>query len=183
MVCGLGAAALATVVSGWRDSVTLVAAFVGATIWLRPDPVWIGGVVALVAVLGLVRPGPGLPSSATAATAGALAGLWVHVLQSYGLPCWSAVPVAAAVPCAAMALAGRSPRFAPPALREDALLTIGVLGLVVAAAPALSMGWRSAAALNLEPGSGIGPAPGLWVMLGLGAVVSLGGLHSLWRRG
>ena len=180
MVCGLGAATLATVVSGRRNSVTLIAGFVAATIWLRPDPVWIGGMVALVAVLGLVRPGLGLPSSAAA---GALAGLWAHVLQSYGLPGWSAVPLAAAVPGAAAVLAHRSPRFAPVALREVALLTICVLGLVVAAAPALSMGWRSAIAMNLEPGSGVRPAMGLWLTLGLGAVVSLGGLHTLWRRG
>ena len=180
MVCGLGAATLATAVTGRRDMVTLIAGFGVATIWLRPEPVWIGGGVALVAVLGLGWPRFG-PLSAAAA--GALAGLWVHVLQSYGLPGWSAVLLAAAVPGTVVVLAHQSPRFAPLALREDALLTICVLGLVVAAAPALSMGWRSAVAMNLEPGGGARPAMGLWVTLGLGAVVSLGGLHTLWRRG
>ena len=180
MVCGLGAATLATFVTGGRDIVALVAGFGVATLWLQPEPVWIGVMVALGAVLGLgwSRFGP-----LSAAVAGALAGLWGHVLQGYGLPGWSAVPLAAAVPGAAMVLAHRSPRFAPRALREDALLTICALGLVVAAVPALSTGWRSAAAMNLESGSGVPPAPGLWVIAGLVAVVSLGGLHSLWRRG
>ena len=180
MVCGLGAATLATSVTGRRDVVALVAGFVIATIWLQPEPVWIGAMVALVAVLGLgwSRFGP-----LSAVVAGVLAGLWVHVLQSYGLPGWSAVPLAAAVPGTAVVLAHRSPRFAPRALREDALLTICCLGLVVAAAPVLSMGWRSAVAMNLEPGGGARPAMGLWVTLGLGAVVALGGLHTLWRRG
>ena len=180
MVCGLGAATLATSVTGRRDMVALITGFVVATIWLRPDPLWVGAMVALVAALGLARSRSG-PLGAVAA--GALAGLWVHVLQSYGWPGWGAIPLAAAVPGAAVVLALRSPRFAPPVLREDALLAVCVLGVVVAAAPALSSGWRSAAALNLEPGGGIGPAPGLWMTLGLAAVVSLGGLYSLWRRG
>ena len=183
MVCGLGAATLATTVTGRRDTVALIAGFVVATLWLRPQPVWIGGMVALVAVLGLGVPRLGPVRVLSAAVAGVLAGLWVHVLQGYGLPGWSAVSLAAAVPGTAVILAHRSPRFAPLGLREDALLTICVLGLVVAASPALSTGWRSAVAMNLEPGSGGRPAMGLWVTLGLGAVVSLGGLHTLWRRG
>ena len=163
--------------------VALVAGFVVATIWLRPEPVWIGGIVALVAVLSLGLPGLGPVRVLSAVVAGALAGLWVHVLQSYGLPGWSAVPLAAAVPGTVVVLAHRSRRFAPLGLREDALLTICVLGLVVAASPALSTGWRSAVVMNLEPGSGVQSTTGLWVPLGLGAVVSLGGLHTLWRRG
>ncbi len=180
MVCGLGAATLATTVSGRRDMVALVAGFGVAVVWLWPEPVWVGGMVALVAVLGLgwSRLGP-----LSAIVAGALAGLWVHVLQGYGLPGWSAVALAAAVPGTAVVLTHRSSRFAPPALREDALLTICVLGLMVAAAPALSTGWRSAATMNVEPGRGVQPATDLWVPLGLVAVVSLGGLHTLWRRG
>ncbi len=180
MVCGLGAATLATTVTGRRDNVVLITGFGVATFWLRPEPVWIGGVVALVAVLGLSGSRFG-PLSAFAA--GALAGLWGHTLLSYGLPAWSALPLAAAVPGAAAVLTHRSPRFAPLALREDALLTICSLSLVVAAAPTLSTGWRSAIAMNLEPGSVARPAMGLWLTLGLGAVVFLGGLHALWRRG
>lgn len=183
MVCGLGAATLATTVTGRRDIVGLIGGFVVATVWLRAEAVWIGGMVALVALVAVLRPGGRLVGLVSAVVAGALAGLWVHVLEGYGLPVWTALSLAAAVPGAALMLAHRSPRFAPQVLREDALLTIGLLGLVVAAVPALSLGWRSAVAMNLEPG-GVGrPAMGLWITLGLGAVVSLGGLHTLWRRG
>ena len=180
MLCGLGAATLASTVTGRRDMAALIAGFVVATIWLRPEPVWIGGMVALVAVLGLgiSRLGP-----LSAVVAGALAGLWAHVLEGYGLPAWTALPIAAAVPGMALMLAHRNPGFAPQALREDALLTIGLMGLVVAAVPAVSTGWRSAVAMNLEPGGWGRPDMGLWMTLGLGAVVSLGGLHTLWRRG
>ncbi len=183
MVCGLGAATLATTVTGRRDIVALIGGFVVATIWLRPQPVWLGGMVAVVALLAVLRPGVRWVGFPSAVVAGALAGLWVHVLEGYGLPAWTALPLAAAVPGMALMLAHRSPQFAPLALREDALLTIGLLGLVVAAVPALSLGWRSAVAMNLEPGGGGRPAMGLWITLGLGAVVSLGGLHTLWRRG
>ena len=161
--------------------VALIAGFAIATMWIRPEPVWVGGMVAVVAALGLGwsrRFG-----SFSAAAAGVLAGLWVHVLEGYGLPGWSAVPLAAAVPGTAVVLAHRSPRFAPLALREDALLTLCFLGLVVGAAPALSMGWQSAGTMNLEPGGGARSVMGLWVTLALGAVASLGGLHTLWRRG
>ena len=195
MLCGLGAATLATTVKGRRDMVALGAGFIVATLWLWPQPVWIGGMVAVVAVLGLAVPRLGSPGTLTgnsvrvsvrvlsAGVAGALAGLWVHVLGGYGLPAWSAVPLAAAVPGTALVLAQRSSRFAPQTLREDALLTIGLVGLVVAAVPPLSTGWRSAVAMNLQPGGEAPPAMGLWLTLGLGAVVSVGGLHTLWRRG
>ena len=180
MVCSLGAATLATSVTGRRDLVARMTGFAVAAIWLRPDPVWVGGLVALVGGLGL---GWSRFEPISAAAAGALAGLWIHVLESYGLPGWTALPLAATVPVTAAALAHQSPRFAPLAVREDAVLTICVLGLIVAAVPALSTGWQSAGAMNLEPGGGARPDMGLWVTLGLGTVVSLGGLHTLWRRG
>ena len=180
MVCCLGAATLATSVAGRRDLVASVLGFGVATFWLRPEPLSVGGLVVVVAVLGLGRL---RVESLHAAAAGLLAGLWGHVLQGYGLPGWSAMPLAAVVPGVAVVLSRRNPRFAPVALREDALLAITVLGLAVAAAPAFSLGWRSAAAMNLEPGSGVQPTTGVWVPLGLGVVVSLGGLHTLWRRG
>ena len=57
MVCGLGAATLATTVTGRRDVVGLIGGFVVATVWLRPEAVWIGGMVALVALVAVLRPG------------------------------------------------------------------------------------------------------------------------------
>lgn len=179
MVCGLGAATLATMVTRRRDTAALIAGFVVAVAWLRPEPVWVGALVVVVAGLGLGTPRFNLLG---AVVAGTLAGVWFHVLRGYGLPGWSALPLAAAVPVAAMRLAHRNPGFAPLRLREDALLTMCTLGVLVAATPAFSTGWMSAVALNIEPGNSVEPVIGTWVPVGLAAVVSLGGVHTLWRR-
>ena len=180
LVCGLGAATFATEVNRTRQLVALVVGFGVASFWLGPDPVWIGGTVALAAALRLASSGFG---TFGAVVAGALAGMWVQVLESYGLSVWIAAPLAVTASGTAALMGRHSPRFAPPAMREDALLGVGVLGLGLAAAPAVLSGWQSAVALNLEPGSGAPPDLGPWMMLGFGATVSLGGLHSLWRRG
>ena len=179
MVCELAAATFATTLNRSRDVAVLAVSFVLSATWLRPDPEWIGaGVVslALVHVRWSVR-GWGI-----AIAAGVLAGLWGHVLQRYGVAAWVALPIAAALPIGSVFMARRSPAFAPAGLREDVMLWVGVLAVVLAAGPAVSLGWRTASALNLESGytarSEIGPR----LTLGLGAVASLGALHSWWRR-
>ena len=59
----------------------------------------------------------------------------------------------------------------------------GVLALAVAAAPGVAAGWRAAGAMNLAAGDMVRPGVHPGVVLGLAAVVALGGLHTLWRRG
>lgn len=179
IVCGLGAATLAPSLTGKRAVVALVIGFAVATVWLEPEPVWIGGLVVVVVVLRLCWPGF---STLSAVAAGTLAGSWGHILQSYGLTGWLAIPLAAAVPSTAVFLENRSPRFAPRAMREDALSIICVFALVLVAAPVMSAGWQSAETLNLEPERGTRSGLGIWPTLGLTCVVSLGGLHALWRR-
>ena len=179
LVCGLGAATLAASLPGKRAVVALVTGFAVATVWLEPEPVWIGGLVVVVTVLRLYWPGT---STLSAVAAGTLAGSWGHILQSYGLTGWLAIPLAAAVPSTAMFLENRSPRFAPRAMHEDALSIICAFALVLVAAPTVAGGWQSAETLNLEPGRGTRAGLGIWPMLGLTCVVSLGGLHALWRR-
>ena len=78
--------------------------------------------------------------------------------------------------------ARRDARFAPPALRDDALAALCALGLAVAAVPAVTVGWRAAAAMNLEVDGLVRPDVHPWVVVGFAAMISLGGLHSLRRR-
>ena len=97
----------------------------------------------------------------------------------------AAVGVAIAAPTLALAVffAGR-PDFAPPALREEALLVVLLLGLGIAIAPGVAAGWQSAAVLNLQPeqeqvASQAVPA---WALLVTGGAAALGGLYTVWIR-
>lgn len=179
MLCSLGAATFATTAVGrWYAVALLPVGFAVAAFWLRPDPVWTGGLVALVAALQIVWPDR---AAVTAVSAGVLAGLWGVVLQDTGLALLPALMLAASVPAASMFLARRHKGFAPAALREEACLGVGVLGLTVAMGPAVTAGWGSAVVLNLEPGSG--HVMETWVLFAGGGPVALGGIYTLWRRG
>lgn len=87
-----------------------------------------------------------------------------------------------ALPFSAAWLATRRPAFAPPALREEALLIVGALALVVATAPPVIEGWRSAAALTAEPLAEPPVAAGAGLAVFLLACLAGGGLYALWRR-
>ena len=184
MLCGLGAAVFATVEPGGRQrplglALGFAAAAVLALPGRLPDPAWTGGVVVLVAVFQLVRPGQ---RGLAAVCGGVLAGLWSALLKAQGAPLTLAVGLAAALPAVSTWLTARRPAFAPPALREEALLIVLGLALVVTVAPEVHGGWRSAVALNLgvedTPREGVPP----WGLLLSGAVLALGGFRSFWRR-
>ncbi len=180
MLCGLGAAIFAATVVTRRDAVALIGGFLVAAFWWQPGPAWTGGIVTLAAALSIARPNV---EWATAACGGLLGGLWGLHLQVEGVPAPVAWLLGAAVPSVAAALAARRAGFAPAGLREDVVAAVGAFGLVVAMGPAVSAGWGSATAMNLEPGSGV--RPGLDVSLLVLGVVLLagGGAHALWRRG
>jgi hypothetical protein len=144
------------------------------------DASWIGGLAAILAAWQLFRPGSPL---VMLAAAGALAALWGALLQVWGVPRLLAVPIAAVVPVVSAVLATRLPSFAPPLLREDAMLAILVLAVMVGVAPTITEGWRSAQVLNTtDPTGASSPLP-IWMMSFAGASLALGGLWSLWRRG
>lgn len=184
LLCALAAAIFATAAGDHRrGALALAAGFAAGVLWLPSDARWIGGLVAIVSALSLARP-HGAPAALSGPLAAGLAGgLWTRVLAGYGLPSWMACLLAAGVLAVAASTSRHDPRFAPPAVREDALAAVGVLGLAVAAAPAVAMGWRAAAAMNLEAGDLVRPGVHPWVIAGLAAMVSLGGLHTLRRRG
>ena len=188
MLCGLGSAVFATaVVSGPRWPLhwtALAIGFVLTAVWLARgrslDAASIGCLVAAVAFWHLVRaPSPVVLS----ASAGALAATWASLLQVEGLSKPLALAFSAVVPFTAAYLSQRRPAFAPSIVREEALLGLTALALVVAVAPTVSQGWQSALALNLTDKSGSTPHVPLWLLSCIGGSMTLGGLWSLWRRG
>lgn len=183
LLCALAAAVFAASVRDGRGALAAAAGFLTGFAWLQSAPGWTGVAVGGAAGLSLARP-PGAPAPlAVSLAAGLAGGLWSRTLVGYGLPPWAAWLLALGVIAVAAAFSGRDPRFAPPAVREDALAVLGALGLTVAAAPGMGAGWRAAQAMNLAADDRVqaGVHPG--VLLGLAAVVALGGLHALRRRG
>lgn len=199
MLCALGAAVFAAgpvgkgvvpLFRGWPTGkrgttlFSLAGGFALGAMWFRPDHLpdaaFTGGIAALVSALELVRPRRGI---LTAAFGGALTALWAALLQIEGLPRPAALAVAAVLPAISAYLAIRRPTFAPRVLREEALLAVFALAVVVAMAPTVSEGWHSALALNLiDQGRSTQIVPAWTISLAAGSV-ALGGLYSFWRRG
>ena len=155
--------AIATVAGGWfglapPEAVGLIVAGAAVTILLRPR-------FAFVAPL----------------LGGGLAGLWGTMLAAQDVPLALAAPVAAAWPIAA-ALYARRADFAPPQLRDDALVVLTVLGTATAVVPGVIDGWRAAVNLSVQsPSATAMPLPAWTLGVGASALV-LGGLYSLWSR-
>jgi hypothetical protein len=73
--------------------------------------------------------------------------------------------------------------FAPDILRDEALLALCLLGLIVSVVPGVLDGWQAAANLTVEP-SEVGPATPVpaWTLALVGTSLALGALCSLWSR-
>lgn len=183
LLCGLAAAVFAVSVRDRYGALALAAGFLLGVAWLQPSPGWTGAVVAATAGLALVRPGGTAASLAAPLVAGLAGGLWSRLLGGYGVPLWLAGLLVAGVIAVAAVSSAHDPRFATRSVREDALAALGALALAVAAAPGVAAGWRAARAMNLAAGETVrsGMHPG--VVVGLAAIVALGGLHTLRRRG
>lgn len=190
MLCALGAAVFATAVGGVVSTVTRMMTWItlatgfALMTWFVSNRVidasWIGGLVTILAVWQLLRPGH--PLIVTAA-AGALAALWGALLLAAGAPRLVTVPVSAVVPMVSAWLTARTPAFAPQLLREDATLVILLLAVMVGVAPTIAEGWRSAHVLNATDPTGASAFLPIWMMSFVGASMALGGAWSLWRRG
>jgi hypothetical protein len=206
LLCGLGAAVFATHAAppsearpgdvsrtplGARshfmdmclDVCALAVGFTAGTAVIRPDrlpdPVWIGGVVAGVASLQLVKPGT---RAIAPACAGALAGLMGSLFAAQGIPRVPSVVVCGAVPALSASLSARNTDFAPGQLREDALLIVFWLGLALAMAPGVTVGWQAAEALNLGQKEAASQAVPLWTLAAIAIAAAAGGVSSLWMR-
>ena len=119
--------------------------------WL-PDPEIAGLLAAGSSLVFLFQP---RHAWAAAMAGGALAGLTTGLLPVLGIP----FPVAALLVAVAIAGTARLTRarrgFAPDIMREEALLIVCLLGLVVAVLPSVLDGWQAAATLNVRVENGV----------------------------
>ncbi len=182
LLCALAAVVFATAVRDYRGALALPVGFLVGVTWAAPAPEWTGAVVGGAAGVLLVDPRRAPASLAAALAAGLTGGLWARLLAGYGVPAWLAWLLAAGVMAVSAVASTRDPRFARPAVLEDALVALTVLGVAVAAGPGVAAGWRTAEALNLAAHDMVRPGVHPGMFLGLAAVVALGGLHALWRR-
>lgn len=183
LLCSLASVVFATLNPGWRGQAMVALGFALGTTAVRlsrlPDPVWIGSVVASLAIVAILRPRTRI---FVAACGGALAGVWASMLQLEGLPMPAAVGVAAAAPALSAFFTRRNAAFAPLELRDEALLVIFITGLVVALAPGVVRGWQSAAVLNLQPTGAASQVVPVWTVLLAFGAAALGGLYTVWMR-
>jgi hypothetical protein len=187
MFCALGAVVFAaTPAASWRGAMACAGTFAAAVAWWSPDRLpdhaWLGVIGAAIAALSLARPSR---TVARLALAGVLAGAWSALLEVQGLRGPVAVPIAAAIPLASVALARRRPSFAVPRLVDEALIGLVAGGLMVAVLPGVLDGWRAALNLNLQApvvdGEGVALVP-QWTWLLGATALSSGALFSLWSR-
>jgi hypothetical protein len=163
----------------WQDIGLLATGFVVAAVWLQPEPGLTGALVASVAASRLVRPGW---RSVGVAAAGLLAGLWAAWLHREGWPLAPALVMSAVIPGLSAWLSVRRTSFAPLRVTEEALFAVCAVGLLVAAGPVVTTGWGSATTLTAPTGvPASGQTPTWLYVAGVGAM-TLGGVHSLWRR-
>lgn len=183
LMCGFAAATFATAATDRRTLVAVPVGFIPALAWIaagyRPGSGAIGLLAASVAAFALLRPASTTP---VALAAGVLAACWAWFLASTGLPMVIAVAIAVAL-LAVAANAARRPGFVEPTVRDEALLMICGLAIVVSIAPDLLDGWRSAAALNVGSSSvPIGRAGGTWVVIVSTTALVLGSGWTVFAR-
>lgn len=159
---------------------TLAASFLATAVAVPP-----GAATALLptavfaaVVLKIVRPAW---SFVVPVAAGIAASGWVSIVAAQGLPVMAAWAVAGALLTTAAWLA-RRPGFAPALVRDEALLLLGVAGLVLAAGGEIMAGWRSAVALSGGPLEGGAPGIGAGLTAVVVAAVLAGCGWSWWKR-
>lgn len=161
-------------------------AFVAGVWWgqqpAAPATATIGLAAGLMAIWQLVRsPRP----IYAAGMAGLLAGLWTAVMAGQGLPLLAAIPLAAVLPIASVRLRAQRPGFAPPAMREEALLLLAAVGVAAAALPGILDGWHAAVNLSVKGGpspAGTDAIVPAWTIAVASAALVSGGLFSVWSR-
>src|SRR5262245_35406090 len=119
----------------------------GSGVWwihqaFAPSTSLVGVATALTALAYLLKaPGPAL----AAVAAGLLAGVWTGVIEFQGVPLVVAAVLSIGVPGLSLWSRARRPVYAPPRLREEALVFVVALGVIASAAPTIVDGWHAAA--------------------------------------
>ena len=185
MLCALGAVVYAAAAAHrTRDLIALAIGFVLAAIAASPqrlpDPAWVGVISAGAAMVLLFRP---RFSVLATAWGGALGGMLTALTEVQGLhPAASTGPIVVLI-AVVVCLTRMRPMFAPDALRDEALLAVSVLGLVVAIVPGVMDGWQAAANLTIEPATPATTTPiPAWTITLVGTATVLGALYSVWSR-
>ena len=187
-VCGLGTAILIAATPLSRAGAAMaVTAFAFGAWWARqpfaPSAATVAIAAAVIAVWQIVRP-PRHPYAAI--MGGLLAGVWTAVLDAQGLPLVAAIPIAALLPTASAWLRARRAVFAPPALVEEALLLLAVVGILAAALPGIADGWHAAVNLSVRSGQSANgttdAAMPMWTLAVASAALLSGGFFSIWSR-
>jgi hypothetical protein len=122
-------------------------------------------------------------AAASAAWGGALGGMLTAMTEVQGLHPIAALAAPALLAATAAWLTRVRPAFAPDVLRDEALLAVCLLGLVVSIVPGVIDGWQAAANLTIEtatPGPTT-PVP-TWTLALVGTATALGAVYSLWSR-
>jgi hypothetical protein len=183
MLCALGAVVFAAAPRPSQKSRVSAAALcclgAGWTAFLGVPPAEVVGCLTAVgAAVFLLRP---TWDASIAGLGGALAGVWSGVLASQGVTRWIAVPLALVVLAAAMR-ARRDPEFAPPQLRDEALVLICALALGTAMLPGLLEGWGAAQSLTVQPADLQRQVLPTWTLAMTSSALSLGAGYALWSR-
>jgi hypothetical protein len=184
LLCGLGAVVFASLFrASWFNLAGIACGFlvaaVGTTPTRIPEPAWIGILTMAVVILMLARPSWSLPA---AAMSGILAGCLATLLRAQSVPSTIAWLLGVAILVPALWISARRKDFAPTSIRDVALLAIAIWSILLAAAPAISAGWQSAAALNVSDKSATQNSMPAWVLLLGIASLAIGGLHTFWMR-
>jgi hypothetical protein len=118
----------------------------------------------------------------SAAVGGGVAGVWTLLLQVQGLPAPAAIAVVGILVVFTAWFARSRAVFAPEAIRDEALLTIVLLGAAVAVLPSVTDGWQSARALNADPGGAVAPGIPIWTASLVLMSFVFGGSCAVWSR-
>lgn len=173
----------AVAASSYRALFVGAATAVASFVWMAAGTGPLAELAGVAATLGsavvLVRPHAYV---AAAVAGGLLAGTCGALAFTYGAGWFGSFGVGMAMPVLTTVLARRSAGFAPPRVREEALLLSGVGGLVAAIGPGVSEGWRAAQALTaVSDGNAMRAVP-VWVLAAAVASAIAGAGCALWSR-
>src|SRR5262245_13735874 len=185
MLCALGGVVFAAAAAGNRRDIAAFACGLLAAALLvgpgrLPEPSWVGALAAGGAAGYLVRPGYGI---VLAAGGGMLGGLSAALAESRGVPAAAAFPVVIVLMVTRVWLARTRPGFASDVVRDEALIAVILLGLVVAVMPGVLEGWQAASNLTVaSTGAGDSTSIPMWTLTLVGTALALGAMYSLWSR-